>query len=106
MNSAEHRLRVNVKSLAAEAKFIREEIRRARKPETKNMLNGHRQYYLKPEARMAHLALAFVRGRPYRQVETNARTQPGDQDLLKKLYRFLTYDLRPDIYQVRSWLQQ
>lgn len=98
-----HGLRVNVKSLAAEAKIIRKEIRRARSPEVKNGLHSHRMTRLKPESRMAHLALAYVRGVPYKSVETNALTQPLATDLKKKLSRFAYI---PDIKILEKWLKQ
>ena len=83
-----HKLRVNVKSLAAEAKIIRDEIRRATTTEAKNALHDHRMMRVRPEARLAHLALAFTRGMPYKAAETSAREKPSVKDLTNKVTRF------------------
>lgn len=101
MNVAVHQLRVNVKSLAAEARFIREEIRRARAAEARCALASHRTTRLKPEARLAHLALAFAKGVPYKKVETNAKTPPDCKPLFQKLRRF-QHVFEPDIM---DWLE-
>ena len=63
-----HRLRVNVKSLAAESRFIRREENRAGY-QYRDLLHLHRTGQLRHESRIAQLALAFVRGRSYRSVE-------------------------------------
>lgn len=61
------RLRVNVKSLAAEARFIRREEQKSGDFLRYRMeLADHRRGSLREEARYAQLALAFIRGRPHR----------------------------------------
>jgi hypothetical protein len=98
-----HKLRVNVKSLAAEASFIREEIKRARTTEAKNALAVHRMTRVKPEARLANLALAFVKGVPYEVVEANAKKEPSPVELHRKVLRFTWI---PNIEQkVHDWLR-
>ena len=82
-----HKLRVNVKSLAAEAKIIREEIRRAETTEARQALHDHRMTRVRPEARLAHLALAFTRGRPYKMAESTAKSAPVVAELVKKITR-------------------
>jgi hypothetical protein len=99
-----HKLRVNVKSLAAEAKIIRDEIRRANTPDARMALHDHRMMRVRPEARMAHLALAFARGRSYKSVESNAKTEPSASELVKKITRFVWI---PQVEQkVQEWLRQ
>lgn len=66
--AAIHRLRVNVKSLAAEAKIIRAEEQRASHL-YRSLLSAHRRGQLRDECRYANLALAYVRGRAYKSVE-------------------------------------
>jgi len=101
---AKHKLRVNVKSLAAESRFIRHEMRRTRNPEVKATLACHRALRVKPEARLAHLALAFVKGVPYRHVEQKAKTAVQSAELAKKVGRFAYL---PDCETaVRSWLEE
>ena len=103
---AVHALRVNVKSLAAEARFIRQEIRRADSPEAKEALAIHRMVRLKPEARLAHLALAFVRGRKYRQAENHARQEVNVQALTKKVNKFVAYGDRVSETAITKWVQR
>lgn len=87
--AAIHMLRVNVKSLAAEAKITRKEEARCG-IQYYGMLRDHRVGRLREEARYANLAIAFVRGRAYRQVE-GPTSKPVDQRrLAKKIQNFLS----------------
>lgn len=63
-----HAARVNVKSLAAEAIIIRKEMGRANELD-RCILYNHKVNVVKKEARLANLALAFLRGRPYKSCE-------------------------------------
>lgn len=63
-----HKLRVNIKSLTAEAKIIRKEELRSGL-EYRYFLHLHRIGRLREEARITHLALAYVRDIPYSKVE-------------------------------------
>lgn len=101
MKTEVHALRVNVKSLAAEARLIREEIRKARNPEAKASLACHRSWRVKPESRLAQLALAYVKGVPYRVVERTAKTPVDSAKLTNKLSRFTNH---VDANVVRNWL--
>jgi hypothetical protein len=100
VNVSIHQLRVNVKSLAAEATIIREEVRKARVKEAKDRLYHHRVWRLKPEARLAHLALAYIKGVPYKKVEPNTKNPPSADALTQKLRRFVHVNL----LDVRTWL--
>ena len=86
--AAIHRLRINVKSLAAESKLIRHEERRCGTV-YRNMLSLHRRGRLREESRYAQLALAFLRARPYRNVEQSCRENPDCKRLMEKLNRYL-----------------
>jgi len=98
-----HKLRVNVKSLAAEAKIIRDEIQRATTKEARESLHYHRMERVRPEARMAHLALAFARGKAYKEAESKARNKPSVPELVKKIQRFAwTADAEQ---KVHDWLR-
>lgn len=70
--AAIHMLRVNVKSLAAEARIIRQEEQRCGF-NYYQQLHLHRVNQLRKESRIAQLALAFLRGRTYAQVEGCAK---------------------------------
>jgi len=63
------RARVNIKSLAAEAKIIRQEVSKAKSTHIKNDLHHHKIEVVRPEARLAQLALAFLKNMPYKAVE-------------------------------------
>lgn len=96
-----YRLRVNNKSLAAEARIIRNEILHTKDYEIVNALHHHRMTKLKPEARLANLSIAFVKGREYKQVEGNAKIKPDAHKLHNKLNRFVEVS-RED---VDNWLK-
>ena len=85
--AAIHKARVNVKSLAAESRIIRQEELRAG-PAYRDELNLHRRGRLREESRYAHLSLALLRGRKY---STTERTEkPVDvKRLLEKVKRCL-----------------
>lgn len=84
--AAVHRLRVNIKSLAAEARMIRHEASRAG-IQYQAMLHGHRRGRLREEARYAQLALAICRGRSYKVVEGGCRIPVDETRLCDKLVR-------------------
>lgn len=84
--AAIHTLRVNIKTLAAEARIIRQETSRAGAVYRPHLVE-HRRGRLRSEARYAHLALAFLRGRSYRAVEARANNQPDSRELTAKLRR-------------------
>jgi hypothetical protein len=94
-------LRVNVKSLAAEAKFIRKELTRSRK-EIHSYLTTHRKVYVRQEARITQLALAAVRGRPYGVTELNAKTEPDWGRVWKKVCKHLVYGSKG----TEKWFQE
>ena len=81
-------LRVKVRSLAEEARIIRHEERRALGKErwasrhgkssdgTYARLRGHRVHVVRPEARATQLAVAYLRGKPYAEVEGPTSSTP------------------------------
>jgi len=97
-----HSLRVNNKSLAAEARIIRKEILSAKNDEVVNSLHHHRMTKLKPEARLANLSIAFVKGRRYSEVEPHTTTEPDPRRLHNKLSRFVMDVSREE---VDNWLK-
>lgn len=97
---AVHSLRVNVKSLAAEARFIREELGRTRDQSTRESLSCHRMGRLKPEARLAQLALAYAKGKPYKVAEAKTKRPVDAARLTRKLERFMPVKLT----EVGDWL--
>lgn len=110
--SAIHRLRVNVKSLAAEAKLIRHEERRAGYQYQTQLVN-HRTGYLRTEARYTQLALAYARGQQYEDVEPNSKKGVDTARLAAKLSRFFPHvERKPDggfgptitVEKVYSWV--
>lgn len=80
------KMKVNVKSLAAESKIIRNEERKFTKEidrlggskaidlrSIRGSLNDHRRVHLRNHSRVAYLAYAFTRNQRYKNVESNAR---------------------------------
>ena len=68
-------LRVKVKSLAEEARIIRREASKT-KGTLKLELQAHRRDVVRPAARVAHLALGFIKGRTLEQMERTRRRDP------------------------------
>jgi hypothetical protein len=96
-----HRLRINAKSLAAESRLIRQEEKRCGLIYVE-LLRSHRIRELREESRYAGLALAFIRGRKYSEVE-NKGSRPVDAARLeKKIDKFLHY--RPGSPDFHNWL--
>ena len=77
-------LKIKAKSLAAEARFIRKEEQKLKGHYHRGMAAGYTEeapkhlYTLRDvreEARQTHLARAFLKGTPYRKVETNRHAE-------------------------------
>lgn len=98
--AAIHKLRVNLKSLSAEIQFIRQEESRCDKVYLAE-LYSHRKNKVREESRYTHLALAYIRGRRYDQVEKGSRKVVNPKRLFKKLAQYL-----PSLTetQVVAWL--
>lgn len=100
--AAIHSLRVNLKSLTAEARIIRQEEQRAGAA-YRPALAAHRRGRLRREARLTHLALAFVRGRPYRSIEARAKDPVDVANLTNKIVRHWSRTLTSA--GVQAWLE-
>lgn len=67
-------LRVKIKSLAAEARIIRAEERKAKASGNRALLDGlhsHRIFDVRSAARRTYIAYGYLRGRRYDQIERN-----------------------------------
>lgn len=82
------KLRVKVKSLAAEARIIRGEERRARRGDLRESLYLHRIHEVRSHARSAHLALGFIKGRTYEQMEKQAFSKPDWPEVRRLLAKY------------------
>jgi hypothetical protein len=89
---ATHQLRCNLKSLAAEARIIRQETRRAGPP-YRSALIQHRRGRLREESRYANLALGYLRGRAYRQIEKSCKMPASAERIIDKLKR--VFEIEP-----------
>lgn len=83
-------LRVKLKSLAAEAKIIRQEERKANKHRDfslQNELADHRKIVVRREARATLLAYQYLRGVPYSACETPNpdKKNPPDWDRVERM---------------------
>ena len=99
--SAIHLIRCNVKSLAAEARFIRHEEQRAGLQYV-DSLRDHRIRVLREESRYAGLALAFVRGKS--RFVTEGKSKRIDIIRLTKKIRKFVLGV-PD-FKVLEWIQK
>jgi len=84
-------LKVKIKSLAAEAKIIRTEERRARRPGLRRGLQDHRKGIVRYEARHTHLAYGFIRGREYHQMESSTHESPNWERVRKMVEKYGSY---------------
>jgi hypothetical protein len=99
------RAKVNIKSLAAEATIIRGVIKKTNDVTVKNDLHLHRLSKVRPEARLANLAIAFLKQKPRSVVEKTDK--PIDiKRLHSKLSVFcwLTPVKTPSIEVIQEWL--
>lgn len=83
-------LKVKLKSLAAEARIIRQE--EARNKHMRLGLMAHRRDVVRPEARATHLAYSFLRGKRYADIERHVRTDPDWGKIQKMVERYGTFD--------------
>lgn len=84
-------LKVKIKSLAAEAKIIRKETKRAKRASIKDGLALHRKGVVRFEARHTHLAYGFLRGREYRKMENKAHQTPDWAKVRRMIDRYGTH---------------
>ena len=121
-------LKIKLKSLAAEARIIRQEEIRCRRrirhlvtvptaPQPRPWhaalryrLYEHRTAVLRPEARYSQLAYAFLRGRPYRSTESRVRpgNEPSPDRVANIAHRFASMGREIDglgtLAKVEQWL--
>lgn len=100
-----HKLRVNIKSLTAEAAIIRREAAKTNNLDNRSSLQNHRIQVVRPEARLAYLAYGFLRGKNRSYVESTHRDDPHDLhiELNKKIKRFKWCN--PTNEEILAWLQ-
>ena len=84
-------LKVKIKSLAAEAKIIRIEEKRARRPGLRRGLEDHRRGIVRTEARHTHLAYGFIRGLEYHQMESTTHEAPNWEKVRKMVEKYGAY---------------
>ena len=102
--AAIHALRVNVKSLAAEAVFIRKEISKTNNNFVKSYLNNHRTLVLRKHARHAQLALSCVRGKPYKFIEQKVKFPPDLELVRSKTRKYIWY--HKDREKIDEWISE
>jgi len=87
-----NKLRVNIKSLNAEMVFNRNEAKRMLQhkhgKDYVGYLESHLDIKVKPEVRLAYLALGYVKDKPYRTVENTTRHPVNANKLYDKIKRF------------------
>lgn len=78
-------LKVKIKSLAAEARIIKDEIKKTRDPGLRYSLHEHNVLVVRHEARHTLLAYGFLRGRTYEQLENKCKHQMPDWKKVRKM---------------------
>jgi hypothetical protein len=81
-------LKVKVKSLAAEAKIIRKEEKRASRLSIRIGLRDHRVGIVRHEARHAQLAYGFLKGRSYAEMEGGSKQAPDWNKIRKMVEKY------------------
>jgi len=79
-------LKVKVKSLAEEAKIIRQEEKRTTRPSIKFGLRDHRIGIVRNEMRHTLIAYGFIRGKAYKEVENRTHEAP-DWDKVRSMVK-------------------
>lgn len=101
-----HQLRVNIKSLAAESRYIRQEVeKRIEERSHADALITHKCCRVKPEARLAQLALTFIKNKPRSFAENKFKIDVNAKKLYEKIVRFTSYKERPTIDEVKEWMK-
>ena len=81
-------LKIKIKSLAAEAKIIRKEEKRARSQSIRESLYRHRIDVVRYEARHTNIAYGFLRGRTYAEIENKPKTAPNWDKIRKMVEKY------------------
>jgi hypothetical protein len=104
--SALVRAKINSKSLAAEALFIKREIDRSIDRILANNLHNHRILKVRPEARLTNLAIGYLKGRARKSVEVSDR-EVDFKRLAKKINIFIDeYFNKVSEEDLRNWYNQ
>ena len=96
--------RVNIKSLAAESVIIRGEIRKTNDSYVINSLHYHRVNKVRPEARLANLAMAFLKGNKRSSAEITSK-EIDIKKLHNKISGFAWPSVIVSLQEVQDWLK-
>lgn len=96
------RAKINAKSLAAEAKFIKHEISKSNDKDVKDSLQYHRIMSVRPEARLTNLAIGFIKNKPRKQVEMSTKNFDLKR-LTRKINVFYYYSRSVTESEVMAW---
>ncbi len=81
-------LRVKLRSLVAEARIIKRQEARVRRGELREELSLHRRTVVRRAARETGLALGFIKGREYREMEPTTHLPPDWVSVDKMLKKY------------------
>jgi hypothetical protein len=80
-------LKIKIKTLAEEARFIRREEKR-HIGSMQEQLHWHRIGRVRQAARNTHLAYSYIRGRAYHTVERTSHTSPNWKEVERMVNRY------------------
>lgn len=111
-NKTRAKLRVKIKSLAAESRIIRREAHRYRGEDNefvRGQLHSHRVCVVRFESRATQWAYAYLRGVPYKVIEPDAKLQKDELRLLigraaKIAWKFDGWPSKASEEDIRNWL--
>ncbi len=95
------KLAVNRMSLAAEARILRRLAKGKHGPD-RHELNLHRTGRLRSEARAAHIAWGYARGRRYEQIEGPHTRKPVPRGAIERKIKMIGLAIEP----LASWLPE
>lgn len=103
-NAGKSRLKIKIKSLAAESRIIRHEERKWPGPSTtRNSLYLHRVYDVRREQRHSLLAYGFLRNKPYDCIEQPDSREINWANVEGIALRFSTMDKRTLKQKLEEW---
>lgn len=98
-------LKVKIKSLAEESKIIKKEIKKSNIP-TKDYLQLHRKFVVRPETRSALLAYRFLKGHSYLSTEIASLSEPDSERVARLVNKYGSQINNITPYDIENWAEK
>ena len=99
-------LKIKVRSIMAESQIIRHQVSKLGGKNWRHLappLHEHRRGPLRSEARDTHIAYGFLKGRSYRQIEDEPKTEPDWGNIMRMVKRYGSHEF---ITTLDTWRQE